>query len=62
MRENLRNDLTKIESGTPKIPLPTDQPPGICDPDSDVPRRRFFDTPAQMPLPATSSNVHALEG
>jgi hypothetical protein len=66
MRENLRTDLTKIESGTPSIPLPTYQPPGKCNPDSDMPcscpKRRFVDPPAQIPMPATRSNVDALEG
>ena len=61
-----RTYITKIDSGTPSIPMPTHQPPGKCDPESDVPcscpRRRFVDPPDQIPMPATHSNVPALEG
>jgi hypothetical protein len=66
MMKNLRTYITKIDSGTPSIPMPTHQPPGKCDPESDVPcscpRRRFVDPPDQIPMPATRNNVPALEG
>ena len=46
--------------------LPTiHQPPGKCDPVFDLPclcpRRRFADPPDQLPMPATRSNIPALE-
>ena len=41
------------------------QPPGECDPESDLPcscpRRSFADPPDQLPMPATKSNIQALE-
>ena len=41
------------------------QPPGVCDPDSDLqcscPRRNFAGPPEQIPLTATKSNIPALE-
>ena len=56
----------KINTVTSSV-LPTiRQPPGDCDPESylpcSCPRRRFADPPDQLPMPATHSNVHALEG
>ena len=62
---NPRTDLTKIDLGMTSIP-PAHQPPGVCDPESDVPcscpRRIFIDRADQLPMPATRSNVPALEG
>ena len=41
------------------------QPPGECDPESDLPcscpRRSFTHPPDQLPMPATKSNIQALE-
>ena len=41
------------------------QPPGECDPESDLPcscpRRSFADPPDQLPMPTTKSNIQALE-
>ena len=44
---------------------PLRQPPGECDPESEIPcscpRRTFTDPPTHMPMPATDSNRKALE-
>ena len=56
----------KINTVTASV-LPTiRQPPGKCDPESDLPcscpRRRFADPPDQLLMQATRSNIPALEG
>ena len=49
-----------------KIQTAIRQPPGECDPESDLPcscpRRSFAEPPDQLTMPATRSNVPALEG
>ena len=59
----VHNNINTVTSSV----LPTiRQPTGYCDPESDFPcfcpRRRFADPPDQLPMPATHSNVPALEG
>ena len=70
MMDNQRNDQTEVHNKINTVMssvLPTiRQPPRECDPESDLPcscpTRRFADPPEQLPLPATRSNVPALEG
>ena len=68
--DDLRNAQTvvnnKINALMSPIMSTNHQMKGKCDPKSDLqcscPRRRFVDSPEQLPMPATSSNVPALEG
>ena len=52
-------------SQQPEAKTAVRQPPGECDPESDLPcscpRREFVDPPDKLPMPATASNRKALE-
>ena len=56
----------KINNVTTSVLPAIRQLPGECNPESDLPcscpRRRFADLPDQLPMPATRSNIQALEG